>query len=505
MPLTGYYAPLPFAQAQQQGLLAAQSPYDVGSLGLLSQEAYNLADPKYYQPRGAVPFTMGPGYTPPDTGGGDGSGVGGTLGGLLAQNPNLLTDLIGRLFPTQPGDPNNTAGDQQLQQDVGNSSADISAGIAAGIPGLLDLLNPQPVPPHQGSSDIAQTDPGAGPTYQTGGAAPAAPAIADVGGLLDALIPTPTVPQQQGGSDVTQVDNQTFQPLTDQPTYQTPIIPAAATVAPALPGLLAPAPATAIEATQLPEWGLGQIPSSTAGTAAGVGGGLSAAGALASGDAALAASVASTQAGINAGLLAGTPWEAAGAGAGAAAPSAFSTVLGNIAFPLAAAATLYNIASPYFGSNSVTLGEPNQQLGQYNVPLQSGQSSLAAGKIAYGGGNNASEGSGQWFWVQPDGTPYWMGEQDTQELNGLFNMMPRTADHIATDGGPIVSNFDENGQPMVFDPAIEGGAAKGAAQRIYDKYGGQSAWGTDLDTWINQWLGVRSNVSGRQSQLGDGG
>lgn len=369
------------------------------------------------------------------------------------------------------------------------------SGLAEGIGGsaLLSLLKngntlknlydkifpPQPGTPSNTAgdqalqSDVRNSQAEISNQANAGNAADLAINTAGIGALSNYLGQIPSV----GGSTVTQLDPSTLQPIADQPTYQQPAsqVPSAAGSAGAGLGV-----------------GLGSIPSAPAGTVI-----------VSEGTPAIT--------GLGGTPVAtSTPTAASGGAAGASAINALG--------PAATAAmALYILNEGWgdqaYGGHSVTLGQPLS--GQYNLPLQSGQAALGAGNIAYGGGNDASQGSGQWFLVDANKNPTWLGADDTKALNSaaqvigarlssgqdIYGDTPVSDAQLAQMGMSRQGYNEMLNSAGMYSGMTGGGQGQEIAdlQRIYDKYGGQNGWGTSFDNWANQIAGIYGNASGHPS------
>jgi hypothetical protein len=242
-------------------------------------------------------------------------------------------------------------------------------------------------------------------------------------------------------------------------------------------------------------------------------------GAAAAGDAAAGASAAGDTAGTGASTL-GTVGSYAGPVVG---------ILGMIESAL---------GDEIHGSHSVSGGAllPGQEVKPVG---DGGQSQLVSGSLGRGYGNDASQGSGQWFFNgDTKGKDGWLGAGNTTKMDNymtnLRNVVGSMQSGKATKNADGTYSIPQAGGTVIFNPTD--GSMKIPATKmntpgmsgrntvkpgytlsvkdIYDAYGGQGGndqyggWGTDFNTWLGNAYGVFSNQSGSQSGSGwlkDGG
>jgi hypothetical protein len=143
------------------------------------------------------------------------------------------------------------------------------------------------------------------------------------------------------------------------------------------------------------------------------------------------------------------------------------------------------------------------------IKLQSGNSALQQGGVAFGAGTDRSKGSSQWFLVpqssgtiqkttgsnagglggaqagQPNvtqGTPFYIGSQASQILTNFANSVP------ITNGQPDFSSYiaQYNANPD----------ANTGLTGVYENNGGQDAWGQSFPDWLQSIWAVKHNVTG---------
>jgi hypothetical protein len=150
--------------------------------------------------------------------------------------------------------------------------------------------------------------------------------------------------------------------------------------------------------------------------------------------------------------------------------------------------------------------------GQNVIKLQSGNSALAQGSVAFGAGSSRGQGSAQWFLVpqatgtiekttgsnagaiggaqggQPTvtkGTPFYIGGQASADLTNFANTVP------LVNGQP---NFASYISQYRQDPDANTGLVG-----VYNNNGGQAAWGMNYSQWLNAIWSVKRNVTGNLS------
>ncbi len=133
--------------------------------------------------------------------------------------------------------------------------------------------------------------------------------------------------------------------------------------------------------------------------------------------------------GANAAGDAAAAGSAEGSTAGSTTGTGLGAIGGGILGVLAAINTAYG--DKIYGSHSIGGGSPIESLRQKVLPIpDSPQSMLTADNIGRGYGNDASQGSGQWFTLDANGKPTWMGQQGTSDLSSYLSDFGRVADYI---------------------------------------------------------------------------
>lgn len=228
-----------------------------------------------------------------------------------------------------------------------------------------------------------------------------------------------------------------------------------------------------------------------------------------------------------------------GSAAGSTAANAASTTgstLGTYGGPVLAVLGMLNMAfgDQAYGSHNVTGGPllPGQEV----KPIGDGaQSMLTTGSLGRGYGNDASKGSGQWFFTGDNhGQNGWFGRDDTtamdkymgqltgiargiqsgsakQSPDGTYSMVSNV---VGARGVPVPTRTTFNptdgtitSNPVMADymkvPSMYGKTY--SIKNIYDRFGGQEGWGTDFNSWLGNSLGIFNNQGGSPSGSAAGG
>jgi len=156
-------------------------------------------------------------------------------------------------------------------------------------------------------------------------------------------------------------------------------------------------------------------------------------------------------------------------------------------------------------------GIANVGPGQQVIKLQSGNSALQQGGVAFGAGSSRGQGSAQWFLVpQTSGSLDFQNGAQNFNASGFPDVSKNEPFWIGGEGSQILTNFANSvptsgGQPDFSSYIAQYQANPNATTGlvgVFNNNGGEQAWGTDFSTWLNDIWSVKHNVGGNLSTGG---
>lgn len=239
---------------------------------------------------------------------------------------------------------------------------------------------------------------------------------------------------------------------------------------------------------------------SAAGGAAAAGSGALGAGAAIGGEVAAADAATAAAAGAaDVGAAAVGADVAAGAGADAAA-AAGAGIGGDLAGLAAVAPYAAAIAAIGYGIYSL-VSQPDTKETITNpsagnvIKLQSGNSALQVGNVAFGAGTSRGAGSAEWF-ITPtssmntqagnlvSGQPFALSSADSK---GLTNLVNGVGGYLSTNADGTLNQASV--QKLAANPPP-------GLLALYNRYGGQAGWGQDMSDWITSMWKAKNGVTG---------
>jgi len=193
------------------------------------------------------------------------------------------------------------------------------------------------------------------------------------------------------------------------------------------------------------------------------------------------------------GIEAGNPYTAGASGAVTGASiGSFAGPVGTVVGGVVGA--LVGIGGALIKGEHTQEGIAQVGANQDVIKLQSGNSALQQGGVAFGAGTDRAKGSAQWFLVPQTSTqlgngpsvtkdtPFYIGSQASTMLTNFANSVP------ITNGAPDFSSYiaQYNANPN------SGTGLVG----VFNNNGGEATWGQSFPDWLKSIWAVKTNVHG---------